>query len=211
MASVTRRAVPGSQVTRTHPAYAPAISTTAPTGAVSGASGAGAGYVCSSDSQTASTTAQTSSARLEGGERRRHDTAPATGSGSRPSSARLVAHGVGGERLDQVLVRAGGERADHATVLALGRHHHHGDVAPGGLLADPADERQPVHDRHVPVDAGQVRAPAGGIHHRQHVEGLLAVGGLLGLVAEAVEHAGHDAPHGARVVDDESTHQETFR
>jgi hypothetical protein len=87
-------------------------------------------------------------------------------------------------------------------VLALGGDHHDRHRAPGRVGPDGGDELQPVHDRHVPVDADEVGQPAA----VEDVEALAAVTGLLDLVAETFEDAGDDPAHRAGVVDHQCTH-----
>ena len=76
------------------------------------------------------------------------------------------------------------------------------------MRPDGEDELQPVHHRHVPVDAAEV----GGEPLLQHVECLTAVAGLTHLVSEGLEDRADDAPHGTGVVDHQSSHgQAPFR
>ena len=96
----------------------------------------------------------------------------------------------------------GGEGTHDLGVLALRGDHHDRHVAPGRVGTDGGDELQPVHHRHVPVDADQVGQPAA----VEDVEPLASVAGLLYLVAESLEDPGDDPAHRAGVVDHQSTH-----
>ncbi len=115
------------------------------------------------------------------------------------SSLPMSASGVNG---DEVLVGTGGERAHDARLLGLRGDHHEREVAPLAARADGLHELQPVHDRHVPVDARELEALA----RLEQVERLASVTRLGGLEAEIPQRRGDDAAHHAGVVDDQRSH-----
>ena len=89
-------------------------------------------------------------------------------------------------------------------VLALRGDHHHRHLPPGRVGADGGDELQPVHHRHVPVDADQVGDPA----RPPSTSRPSRPSPASHLVAEVLEDPADDAAHGAGVVDHQSTHRQ---
>ena len=104
-----------------------------------------------------------------------------------------------GERLREIIEGALPQRLDARLYARIAGHHDHDRVVIGPERG--AQQRQPVHLRHVEVHEHDVKRPS-----LEQVEGILAATGHRHVVPLVPEHRGATLPQGVFVVDHENPH-----
>lgn len=82
-----------------------------------------------------------------------------------------------GNRLHEIVIGSRVEGFDDGGQAALGGDHHELHIGIGRVGADIFDEFETIHSGHIPVDEGDIE----GVALFEHIEGILAVAGFLGL------------------------------
>ena len=102
------------------------------------------------------------------------------------------------DRLGHVVVRAQSKRLDDVGALRSGRHHDHGKLGVGAVGANPAQDLESAHARHLDVQQDEIECQ--GLDERQRFRAIRRHADDVATVAQA---PGERVPVGFVVVDDQ--------